>query len=75
MTTSARTSIEPQFRAIDGLEIRFAESAPREEHALLRSRGLRASARSTRCGTGSASTCTWSPWTFLASGIPRAGTR
>jgi hypothetical protein len=29
------TSIEPQFRTIDGLKIRFAESEQRDEHALL----------------------------------------
>jgi len=35
MTTSTHTSIEPQFRTIDGLQIRFAESEPRDDHALL----------------------------------------
>jgi len=35
MTTTTHTSIEPQFRTIDGLKIRFAESGPRETHALL----------------------------------------
>ena len=34
MATS-RTSIEPQFRTIDGLNIRFAESGERDAHALL----------------------------------------
>jgi pimeloyl-ACP methyl ester carboxylesterase len=32
---TSRTSIEPQFRTIDGLNIRFAESGERDAHALL----------------------------------------
>jgi pimeloyl-ACP methyl ester carboxylesterase len=35
MSTSLNTSIKPQFRTIDGLKIRFAESEDRSEHALL----------------------------------------
>ena len=35
MTTSSSTSIETQFRIIDGLSIRFAESEDRDDHALL----------------------------------------
>jgi pimeloyl-ACP methyl ester carboxylesterase len=35
VTTSTQTSIQPQVRVIDGLTIRFAESEPREAHALL----------------------------------------
>ena len=35
MSTSVITSIKPQFRNIDGLEIRFAESEPRDQDALL----------------------------------------
>lgn len=35
MSTSLETSMEPQFRTIDGLKIRFAESDDRAEHALL----------------------------------------
>jgi len=35
MSTVVNTSIEPQFRTIDGLRIRFAESEQREDHALL----------------------------------------
>ena len=35
MSTSLNTSIEPQFRTIDGLKIRFAESEQGDEHALL----------------------------------------
>jgi len=35
MATSLRTSIQPQFRTVDGLQIRFAESEPRDDHALL----------------------------------------
>jgi pimeloyl-ACP methyl ester carboxylesterase len=35
MSTLPKTSIEPQFRTIDGLQIRFAESEDRSEHALL----------------------------------------
>jgi pimeloyl-ACP methyl ester carboxylesterase len=35
MSTSLNTSIEPQFRTIDGLKIRFAESEQRDDHALL----------------------------------------
>jgi pimeloyl-ACP methyl ester carboxylesterase len=31
----SNTPIEPQFRTIDGLTIRFAESADRDEHAIL----------------------------------------
>ncbi|WP_433561005.1 alpha/beta fold hydrolase [Nocardia sp. CA-151230] len=34
MTTTS-TSIEPRYRTIDGLKIRYAESAPRDDHALL----------------------------------------
>jgi pimeloyl-ACP methyl ester carboxylesterase len=35
MSTSLKTSIDPQFRTIDGLKIRFAESADSGEDALL----------------------------------------
>jgi pimeloyl-ACP methyl ester carboxylesterase len=35
MSTSLRTSIEPRFRTVDGLKIRFAESEARGEDALL----------------------------------------
>ena len=35
MNTSLNTLIKPQFRTIDGLKIRFAESEDRSEHALL----------------------------------------
>ena len=35
MTTPLNTPIQTQFRTIDGLSIRFAESASRDEHALL----------------------------------------
>jgi hypothetical protein len=35
MSTSLNTSIEPQFRTIDGLKIRFAESEQADDHALL----------------------------------------
>jgi pimeloyl-ACP methyl ester carboxylesterase len=35
VTTSSKASIQPQFRTIDGLEIRFAESERRDDHALL----------------------------------------
>jgi pimeloyl-ACP methyl ester carboxylesterase len=35
MTTSLNQSVQPQFRTIDGLSIRFAESEERDDHALL----------------------------------------
>ena len=35
MSTWSHTSIEPQYRTIDGLSIRFAESEARDDHALL----------------------------------------
>jgi pimeloyl-ACP methyl ester carboxylesterase len=35
MTLSLNTSIQTQFRTIDGLSIRFAESEERDQHALL----------------------------------------
>jgi hypothetical protein len=35
MSASLNTSIEPQFRTIDGLKIRFAESERGDDHALL----------------------------------------
>jgi pimeloyl-ACP methyl ester carboxylesterase len=35
MSTTLNTSIEPQFRTIDGLKVRFAESGDSGEHALL----------------------------------------
>jgi pimeloyl-ACP methyl ester carboxylesterase len=35
MSASLNTSIEPQFRTIDGLKIRFAESEQGDDHALL----------------------------------------
>ena len=35
MMTTVTTPIHTQFRSIDGLSIRFAESEPREQHALL----------------------------------------
>jgi pimeloyl-ACP methyl ester carboxylesterase len=35
MNISLNTSIQPQFRTIDGLKIRFAESEDRSDHALL----------------------------------------
>jgi hypothetical protein len=34
MSTTLTTSIKPQFRTIDGLEIRFAESEQMDDHAL-----------------------------------------
>ena len=34
MTRPARTPVHPQFRIIDGLPIRFAESEDRNDHAL-----------------------------------------
>lgn len=33
--TTPDVSIQPQFRTIDGLSVRFAESGPRDDHALL----------------------------------------
>ena len=35
MTTTLSQSIRPQVRTIDGLSIRYAESEPRGDHALL----------------------------------------
>ena len=35
MTTALSQSIQPQVRTIDGLSIRYAESEPRDDHALL----------------------------------------
>ena len=35
MTTTMSQSIQPQVRTIDGLAIRYAESEPRDDHALL----------------------------------------
>jgi pimeloyl-ACP methyl ester carboxylesterase len=35
MSTPVKSQIETQYRTIDGLRIRFAESDPREDHALL----------------------------------------
>ena len=35
MTTTLSQSIQPQFRTIDGLAIRYAESEPRPDDALL----------------------------------------
>jgi pimeloyl-ACP methyl ester carboxylesterase len=35
MSMALNTAIEPQFRTIDGLKIRFAESEQRDDHALL----------------------------------------
>ena len=35
MSMALNTAIEPQFRTIDGLKIRFAESEERDDHALL----------------------------------------
>jgi pimeloyl-ACP methyl ester carboxylesterase len=35
MTTRSSQSIQPQVRTIDGLSIRYAESGPRDDHALL----------------------------------------
>src|SRR6187200_1874884 len=35
MSTMLNTSIQTQFRTIDGLQIRFAESEQRDDHALL----------------------------------------
>src|SRR5262245_17464638 len=35
MTTTLSQSIQPQVRTIDGLSIRYAESEPRDDHALL----------------------------------------
>jgi pimeloyl-ACP methyl ester carboxylesterase len=37
MTVTSKHAIQPQFRTIDGLSIRFAESEPRDDHALLTS--------------------------------------
>jgi hypothetical protein len=49
MTTST-TPIHTRFRIIDGLRIRFAESEPRDQHALLLNHGPRRCLRSHRCG-------------------------
>ena len=35
MAGSARSAIEPRFRTVDGLDVRYAESEPRETDALL----------------------------------------
>ena len=35
MTATTNQTIQPQFRTIDGLSIRFAESEDRGDHALL----------------------------------------
>ena len=35
MTTTLSQSIQPQVRTVDGLSIRYAESEPRDDHALL----------------------------------------
>ena len=35
MTTTLSQSIQPHVRTIDGLSIRYAESEPRDDHALL----------------------------------------
>jgi pimeloyl-ACP methyl ester carboxylesterase len=35
VTTSLNESIQPQFRTIDGLSVRFAQSEARDDHALL----------------------------------------
>src|SRR5262249_13671134 len=35
MALSVKPAIQPQFRTIDGLDVRIAESEPRNEHALL----------------------------------------
>ena len=35
MTNASNDVIHPQFRTIDGLSIRYAESDPRDDHALL----------------------------------------
>ena len=35
MTTSLNESIQPQFRTVDGLSVRFAQSEARSDHALL----------------------------------------
>ena len=35
MTTWLNPSIQMQFRVIDGLSVRFAESGDRDDHALL----------------------------------------
>src|SRR6478752_3276285 len=35
MTVTLNGAIQPQFRTIDGLSIRYAESEPRDDHALL----------------------------------------
>ena len=38
MATASNQSIQTQFRTIDGLSIRYAESEPRNDHALLLNR-------------------------------------
>jgi pimeloyl-ACP methyl ester carboxylesterase/glyoxylase-like metal-dependent hydrolase (beta-lactamase superfamily II) len=35
LTSPAQTLIQPRFRNVDGLSVRFAESPPRDNHALL----------------------------------------
>src|ERR1700744_6287271 len=35
MAVTSRQTIQPQVRNIDGLSIRYAESEPRDDHALL----------------------------------------
>jgi hypothetical protein len=70
----ALTQIQPQFRTIDGLSIRYAESEPRETHALLLSPGRRVCSLSRPHGSGWPSTRTWSRSTCPASATPCAAT-
>ncbi len=56
----SNTPIQPRFRTIDGLTVRFAESERRDDHALFaKSSGRRACSPSSRSGRGSPNTSTW----------------
>ena len=52
VTTWLNTPIQMQFRVIDGLTVRFAQSEGRDDHALLLTHGQKACWRSSRYGGG-----------------------
>ena len=76
MSTTLSQSIQPQVRTIDGLAIRYAESEPRPDHALLLNPWPESLyAYEPTWFSASRSTRIWWRSTCRASGTPRVGSR
>ena len=72
MANWLNTPIQTQFRVIDGLSIRFAESEDRDDHALLLSPWPESLLAFEPCGRGSPNAPIWWRSTCRGSVIPSA---